>query len=180
MGFLRYTFITCLFIVTLCGAVSAANALDYVDNLEVRPDVGYGYAVAKDHKEGMGYHAGVRILSDVRSLSTPTPQKRYGISITEVSPFESKAELRHLKYLAFGIMLEQTMPKDLVITIGTLGYIGMDQAKNNPWGLNAELGWEPILGKAMQGFVALRAETIYDTSTIIRYSASAGIKFAIF
>ncbi len=120
------------------------------------------------------------ILSDVRSLSTPTPRKRAGISITEVSPFESKPELRHLKYLAVGIMLEQTLPKDFVITIGTLGYIGLGNNKNNPFGLNTEFGWEPGLGNTMQGFVALRVETIYDTSTISRYSASAGIKFDVF
>ena len=165
-------------LLVLCNAAQAAPL--YMDNIEVRPDVGYGYAVSKDHERGMGYHAGVRILSDVRSLSTPTPVKRYGISITEVSPFESKAGLRDRKYLALGIMLEQTLDSDFVITIGTVGYVGQDQNKNNPFGLLAEFGWEPKLGKNTQGFVALRAESIYDTSTISRYALSVGMKYTLF
>ena len=174
---LQYGLVVCL-ILAFCSALEAAPL--YMDNVEVRPDIGYGYAVSKDHERGMGYHAGVRILSDVRSLSTPTPVKRYGISITEVSPFESKAGLRDRKYLALGIMLEQTLASDFVITIGTLGYIGQDQNRNNPFGLLAEFGWEPKLGKNTQGFVALRAESIYDTSTISRYALSVGMKYTLF
>ncbi len=161
-------------------AFCKAQADEFVDNLEVRPDVGYGYAVSKDHERGMGYHAGVRILSDVRSLSTPAPRKRWGISLTEVSPFESKAALRHQKYLAFGIMLEQTLPADFVVTVGTIGYIGQDQNKNNPYGLLTEIGWEPVLGKNVHGFIALRIDTIYDTSDISRYALSAGMKYTLF
>ncbi len=77
-------------------------------------------------------------------------------------------------------MLEQTLSSDFVITIGTIGYIGQDQNKNNPFGLLTELGWEPKLGKNVQGFLAVRAESIYDTSTISRYALSAGIKYTIF
>ncbi len=177
MRVLRYWLTVCL-LLAFCKAGQAAPL--YMDNIEVRPDIGYGYAVSKDGERGMGYHAGVRILSDVRSLSTPTPIKRYGISITEVSPFENKAALRGQKYLALGIMLEQTLDSDLVITIGTLGYIGQDRNKNNPFGLLAEFGWEPKVGKNTQGFLALRLETIYDTSTISRYALSAGLKYTLF
>lgn len=180
MSLLRYAITVCFIMIALCHSANADGTIGYIDNLEIRPDVGYGYAVSKDHKEGMGYHAGVRILSDVRSFSTPTLQKRWGIYIAEVSPFESKSALRHEKYLAFGIMLEQTLPKDFVITIGTLGYIGMDQNKNDPYGLLTEIGWEPMIGPQSQLFAALRYETIYDTSTITRYSLSAGIKFNVF
>jgi hypothetical protein len=172
----KYWLLVCL----LLAFCSAGQADSLYDNVEIRPDIGYGYAVSKDHERGMGYHAGVRILTDVRNLSSPEPQKRAGISITEVSPFESKTGLRHKKYLALGIMLEQMLASDFVITIGTIGYIGQDQNKNNPFGLLAEFGWEPKLGKNTQGFVALRAESIYDTSTISRYALSAGVKYTLF
>ncbi len=172
----RFWLVVCFILI---ASKTAHAAPLYMDNVEVRPDVGYGYASSKDG-HGMGYHAGVRILSDVRSMLTPTPVKRYGISVAEVSPFESNKDLRNRKYLAVGIMLEQTLSSDFVITIGTLGYVGQNQAKNNPFGLLAEFGWEPGLGKNVQGFFVLRAETIYDTSTIGRYSLSAGMKYTLF
>jgi hypothetical protein len=170
----------CLTALVFCGTGHAAGYFDYVDNMEVRPEIGYGYAVSKDHKEGMGYHVGVRILSNVRSLSTATLVKRYGIEISSVSPFESKAALNRGKYTAVGVLLEQTLPDQFVITIGTLGYIGVDGNKNNPFGLLTEFGWEPKLGNNAQAFAAVRYESIYDTSTISRYSLSAGIKFNLF
>lgn len=166
-------------ILNCCQDVHATGYFDYVDNLAVRPDVGYGYA-SSDGKHGMGYHAGVRILSDVRSLSTPMPVKRYGISITAVSPFESEASYRQEKYLALGIILEQALSDQFAVTIGTLGYVGAGSNKNNTFGLLAEMSWEPRLGKNVRGFAALRVETIYDTSTISRYALSAGLKYTIF
>jgi len=159
------------------NTVHAAEYSGYLDNLDVRPDIGYGYAVAKDHKRGLGYNAGVRILSSVRTLSTSEPNKRYGVEISSVSPFESKEAFRHEKYVAVGLIVEQILPSHMVITMGTLGYIGVDQNKNSPFGLIADIAWEPGSGKCTQPFLGLRLETIYDTSTITRYSLNAGIKF---
>jgi hypothetical protein len=170
----------CLILLVFGKTGHASGYKDFVDNLDVRPDVGYGYAVSKDHERGMGYHAGVRILSNVRSLSSATPDKRWGIEIASVSPFESKASLSGEKYVAVGIMVEQTLSNQFVITIGTLGYIGVDRNKNNPFGLLTEIGWEPKFGNNAHLFAAVRYESIYDTSTISRYSLSAGIKFTIF
>jgi hypothetical protein len=116
----------------------------------------------------------------VRSLSTVTPDKRWGIEISAVSPFESKASLSHEKYVAVGLMLEQTLSEQFVITIGTLGYIGVDQNKNNPFGLLTEIGWEPKLEDKTHLFAAVRYESIYDTSTITRYSLSVGMKFNLY
>jgi hypothetical protein len=99
----------CLFLLVFGKAGYASGYRDFVDNLDVRPDVGYGYAVSKDHESGMGYHAGVRILSNVRSLSSTTPDKRWGIEVAAVSPFESKESLSREKYVAVGIMVEQTL-----------------------------------------------------------------------
>ena len=170
----------CLILLVFGKAGYAAGYGDTVDNLDVRPNVGYGYAFSKDHERGMGYHAGVRILSNVKSLSSATPDKRWGIEIAAVSPFESKVSLRHGKYVALGIMVEQTLASQFVVTIGTLGYIGVDRNKNNPFGLLTEIGWEPKFGNNAHGFAAVRYESIYDTSTITRYSLSAGVKFNLY
>ncbi len=168
-----------LFLVLNTVGYAAENSLE--DSLEVRPDVGYGYAEARNHDRGMGYNAGVRILSEVRrNVPDPASRKWAGVTIEEVSPFESNAALRNIKYLAVGIILEKTIAADFVVTIGTLGYIGHDQAKNDPFGVLAEVGWQPRLGKDLQGFLALRTEAIYDTSTISRYAVSAGVKYTLF
>jgi hypothetical protein len=143
----------------------------YMDNLEIRPDIGYGYAVSKDHERGMGYHAGARILSNANA------DKRYGIEISYVSPFASKKELDQKNYIASGIILEQVLREQFVITIATLGYIGIDQNKNNPFGFVWDLGWEPKIREHIQLFVALHNETIFDVSTIDRHSVSIGLKF---
>jgi hypothetical protein len=155
------------------------NTVGYAssNDLDIRPDIGYGYATSKDHQRGMGYHAGVRILSSVRSLSSTTADKRAGIMISSVSPFESKDPLRGRKYLAVGIILEKVLAEHFVITIGTVGYIGTDQNRNNPFGIISEIGWEPKIGRRSQLFTAVRIESIYDTSTVSRYSLSGGIKF---
>lgn len=177
MRLLRHVMAACLILMVFS---KAGQASDYVDNLDVRPDIGYGYAFSKDHKRGMGYHAGVRILSSVRTLSTSEPDKRWGIAISSVSPFESKGSLSGEKYIAVGLIVEQALPARIVITIGTLGYIGVDQNKNNPFGLVADFAWEPRIREYAQLFVGLRYETIYDTSTITRYSLNAGVKVNVF
>jgi hypothetical protein len=170
----------CLFLLVFNKSGYASGYGDFVDNLDIRPDIGYGYAVSKDHERGMGYHAGFRILSNVRSLSTATPDKRWGIEIAAVSPFESKASLSHEKYIAVGLMVEQTLSDQFVVTVGTLGYIGIDQNKNKPFGLLTEIGWEPKFRDNSHLFAAVRYETIYDTSTITRYSLSLGMKFNLY
>ena len=177
MSILRYVMVACL---TLMVFSKAAHAAGYVDNLDVRPDIGYGYAASKDGKRGMGYHAGVRILSAVRSISNPTPDKRWGLEISSVAPFESKGALKHEKYTAVGIVLEQVLPARIVATIGTIGYRGVDQNKSNPFGVIYGFAWEPQITGKMRFSAGLRAETIYDTSTISRYSLTAGLTFTVF
>lgn len=166
--------------IVLNTAAHAAETASYVDNLDVRPEAGYGYAETKDGKHGMGYHAGVRILSSVRSLTSPTPDKRWGVEITALSPFESKTALRNEKYLAVGMILEQVLPAGIVATIGTIGYIGVDKARNNPFGFVTGFAWEPQIAKNTLLYVGLRYETIYDTSTISRYSLNTAVKFTIY
>jgi len=158
----------------------AAESQSYVDNLFVRPEAGYGYAATNNGKHGMGYHAGVSILSAVQSISSPVPDKRWGIQIMSVSPFESKNTLNSEKYLSLGMVVEQTLPARVIATIGTVGYLNMDKSRNRPFGLLTGINWEPYIAKNIQLLAGLRIESIYDTSTISRYSLNTGIKFDIY
>jgi hypothetical protein len=161
------------------GTAFAEGASYYLDNLEVRPEIGYGYA-ATDGKRGMGYHAGVRVMSAVKSITSPEPDKRWGVEVAVVSPFESDAAYSGEKYVAMGLLLEQVLPGHLVATIGTIGYRGFDQARNNPFGLITGLDWEHKHGKKIGFMIGLRYESIYDTSTITRYSLNTAINFDVF
>ena len=180
MHAIRYAIIVVCMVALFGEAAHAAGFSTYVDNLQVRPEMGYGYAATKDGKHGMGYHAGVRILSAVQSISSTVPDKRWGIEIASLSPFESNAALKHEKYLAVGMILEQVLPAHVVATIGTIGYVGFDKARNNPFGVVTGFAWEPQLAKNTQFTIGLRYESIYDTSTISRYSLNTAIKFNIF
>ena len=168
------------FIVLFAAAAFAAESPSYVDNLFVRPEAGYGYATTNDGRHGMGYHAGVSILSAVQSISSPVPDKRWGIQIMSLSPFESKSSLNSEKYLSLGMVVEQILPAHVVATIGTVGYLNTDKSRNRPFGLLTGINWEPQIAKNVQLLLGLRIESIYDTSTISRYSLNTGIKFDIY
>jgi hypothetical protein len=164
----------------LSNAGYAAGSSEYLDNLDIRPAIGYGYASSNDGKRGMGYNAGVRIVSTVQSISTAAPNKRWGIELSSVSPFESRESFKHEKYMAIGFVLEQVLPAQIVATIGTIGYIGVDQNKNKPFGLVTGFAWEPRITGNTLFSVGLRYETIYDSSTISRYSLNVGLKLTVF
>jgi hypothetical protein len=166
-------------VLLLAGTACAEGASSYLDNLEVRPEIGYGYAAA-DGKRGMGYNAGIRLMSAVKSITSPEPDKRWGIEVSAVSPFESNAVYSGEKYVAVGLLLEQLLPGHFVATIGTIGYRGYDQARNNPFGLITGLDWEHKDGKKIGVIIGLRYESIYDTSTITRYSLNLAVKFDAF
>jgi hypothetical protein len=157
----------CLFVLLFSTGGQAASCLE---NGRIRPTFGYGVATSGD-ESGAGYHAGIRLLADA------SPTKRYGIEMSYLSPFANKESLRHQNYLALGIILEQSIYEQFVVTIGTLGYFGLDQNKNNPVGLLSDIGWEPRFGESAQAFVGVRFETIFDTSTVARTSLSVGLKF---
>ncbi len=147
------------------GHASEDNA-----NVQFEPIFGVGYA-ASSANSGMGYHAGARILSNAN------PTKRWGGEITYISPFGFKDSLSHKNYIAVGIVLQQVFQEQFVASIGTLGYVGIDENKNNPFGLLTEIGWEPKITDNVQLFVALRFEWVFEVSTIRSSSLSLGFKF---
>ncbi len=147
------------------GRASEDNA-----NVQFEPIFGVGYATSGENS-GMGYHAGARILSSAN------PTKRWGGEITFISPFGFKDTLSHKNYISVGIILQQVFREQFVASIGTLGYIGIDQNKNNPFGVKTELGWEPKITDNVQLYVALRFEWIFEVSTIRSSSLSFGFKF---
>lgn len=160
-----------IFIFTFLSVFSTAGyASDDANNVQLEPIFGTGYATSSEHG-GMGYHVGARILSNAN------PTKRWGAEISYVSPFGFKESLSHKNYLAAGIVLQQVFREQFVGTIGTIGYIGVDQNKNNPFGTVAELGWEPKVSERIRLLVALRGEWIFETAAIHRTSVNIGLRF---
>lgn len=167
MHIVRYGMVVCLLVMVWSRTGHASEEAGAVILL---PNIGYGYAASKDGKRGMGYHAGARILASASA------SKRWGLEISYVSPFGYEESLKHENYVAAGIILEAVLREQVVASIGTIGYIGVDRNENKPFGVISGIGWEPNIGDA-QLSVALRLESIFDTSTINRYSLSVGLKF---
>jgi len=168
MHIVRYGMVVCLLLI---ASGETGHASENTGGIILLPNVGYGYAASKDGKRGMGYHAGARILANASA------SKRWGLEISYVSPFGYEESLKHENYVAAGIVLEAVLREQVVASIGTIGYIGVDQNKNKPFGVISGIGWEPKIGADAQLSVALRLESIFDTSTISRYSLSVGLKF---
>jgi hypothetical protein len=159
-----------LVVIMLLSVLSSwGHAAEDKVNVLIEPIFGVGYA-SSSNDSGMGYHAGVRILSHAN------PTKRWGGEISYISPFEFKDALKHKKYISVGIMLQQILLEQFIASIGTVGYIGIDQNKNNPFGVRSELGWEPA-ADIVHTYAALRFELIFDVATIQIVSMSLGLKF---
>lgn len=176
MRTLKWGIVICMFVMSF-GAVAFAeepayswyNVL-YMDNFEVRPEFGFGYSTSSG-KSGGGYHVGARMLSNA------TATKRYGVEVSFVSPFGLRESRNKDNYLAVGIVLEQVLWKQFAATIGTLGYIGIQDSKNNPFGVVASFGWEPAIRENMRLFLGVRWDYIFDTHTIGMTSLQCGLKF---
>lgn len=168
MHIVRYGMVVCLLLI---ASGETGQASEDTGAVILLPNIGCGYAASKDGKRGMGYHAGARILANASA------SKRWGLELSYVSPFGFEESFKHENYVAAGIVLEAVLREEVVASIGTIGYIGVDQNKNKPFGVISGIGWEPEIGADAQLSVALRLESIFDTSTISRYSLSVGLKF---
>lgn len=61
--------------------------------------------------------------------------------------------------------------------IGTIGYVGIGDNTDNPFGIVTNLGWEPEDMGMITPFVSFRSELIFDDSTVHMNTLSAGIRF---
>ncbi len=142
------------------------------DGFLVRPHFGVGYTSASsDGASGTSVHVGSRFL-----LGTGG-NKYYGLEVTYIDAYAFDDDKPDTEYLAVGIVLEQKLVKAFNMSIGTIGYIGIGENTNNPFGIVTNLGWEPEYKGRITPFITFRSDLIFDDSTLNMNTISAGIRF---
>ena len=143
-------------IFTACMLGLSAHAMAD-DGMLIRPQAGFGSMGGNSYQ-----HAGLRLLS------AATAEKKYGLELTRVNTGQGD-------YLAAGIVLEKKVNGWFNMSIGTIGYLGLNNATANVPGLVANLGWEPETNGATKPFVALRNDVLFGDKTRAGTALSAGV-----
>ena len=145
----------------------------FADNFLIRPHIGVGQtSVSGDGEDGTSFHVGSRFL-----LSAGTGTNRsYGLEVTYIDAYASEDEQPETQYLGVGFVLEQKPFESFNMGIGTIGYVGIGDNTNNPFGIVTNLGWEPELKGMITPFISFRSELIFDDSTIHMNTLSVGIR----
>jgi hypothetical protein len=137
----------------------------------IRPHIGVGYATASGNgASGTSFHVGTRILFGAEQ------DKYYGLEVTYIDAYASEDDEPDTQYLAVGVVLERKMFKSFNAGVGTIGYLGIGDNSDNPFGLVATLAWEPEYKGMIIPFISFRSDLIFDDSTIDINSLSAGIR----
>jgi hypothetical protein len=106
----------------------------------IRPHFGYG-------TEGLS-HVGGRLLLAVNRY------QKYGLEVTNFSNSSQN-------FNAVGIMLEQRLWNWFNMSMGTVGYLGYGDDKENTFGFSTNLGWEPDNNIPFLPFVTFRSDFIF-------------------
>ena len=137
----------------------------------VRPFAGVGYSNSSGARgDGVGTHVGARIM-----LSSNEYQ-RFGVEITYLDLYALDDGGPDIRYAAVGIVVEQTLWNWFLLSIGTLGYIGIGDNKDKPFGIRTNLGWESNDNSGFQPFIVYRGDFIFDDPSTSVTSFSAGIR----
>ena len=142
-------------------------------HLYVRPlaGVGWTYGVG-DSRNGLGLHAGGRIL-----FSTPLSHKigaKLGVEATYLELDVRDETTISERYVLVGIVLEMTLFQNLLMTTGTVGYIGLGDTEGNPFGIVTDVGWEPAWDSRVVPYVTLRSEFLFGENVYSVLSLSVG------
>ncbi|MDI6642361.1 MAG: hypothetical protein QME68_08660 [Elusimicrobiota bacterium] len=138
-----------------------------VNAASFRPHNGVGYTTSYGKGiNGVGYHIGGRFLLETN------PNQKYGIEITYITAVASE----NRDYVAIGIVLEQRKFNWFNMSIGTIGYINI-QENVNPFGIVTNLGWEPKTTGRLRPFITYRSEWVFDKVILGINSISMGITF---
>ena len=83
------------------------------------------------------------------------------------------------RYVVLGIVLEMTLFDNLLLGIGTVGYVGLGNTDGKPFGIVTNLGWEPAWKSMVLPFITVRSEWVFDDVVFSVLSLSVGITFQI-
>jgi len=170
--------ITTSFVVLFFGAtaLSMLSLPAFAGDFFIRPHIGVGQtSVSGDGEDGTSFHIGSRFL-----LSAGTSTNRYyGIEVTYIDAYASGDDKPDMQYIGVGIVLEQKPFESFEsfnMGIGTIGYVGIGDNTDNPFGIVANLGWEPEYRGMITPFISFRSDLIFDDSTVQMNTLSAGIR----
>ncbi len=148
------------FSMAICLCISGLAFAD--EGVLIRPHAGFGSIDGNSYQ-----HAGMRILFDAST------EKKYGLELTRVNTKQGN-------FLAAGIVLEKKVNGWFNMSIGTIGYLGMNSATPNVPGMVLNLGWEPETQGALKPFVTMRNDIILfadKTRSGTALSAGVSVKF---
>ena len=115
---------------------------------------------------GWGYHMGGRFQLNAG------PTQSYGIEASYVVPVANGSAGR---YLALGIVLEQTVWQWAYMAIGTVGYIGVDGTRGDPFGVVTDLGVGHLFAGRFRPSLTYRSEFVFAPKIITIDSLSLGL-----
>jgi hypothetical protein len=143
----------------ICMAIGLCfSGVALADNgLLIRPQAGIGSLDGNTY-----HHAGLRFLFDAST------EKKYGLELTRVNTKQGD-------YLAAGIVLEKIENGWFNMSIGTIGYLGLNSATPNVPGMVLNLGWEPETQGALKPFVTMRNDILFGDKTRSGTALSAGV-----
>lgn len=126
-----------------------------------RPHAGYG--ISKSSSETFS-HVGGRLLLNAGD-------KKYGIDVTYFDAPQA--------FTSIGVMLEQRPFGWFNMSIGSVGYLGYGEDKDNLFGYSSSLGWEPDNSIGFLPFVTFRTDVIFadEIELINSFSAGFSVKF---
>ena len=177
-------FITRISLFALCLAASPAEAQLLSESeaneyhLYVRPLAGIGWTDSfGDSRNGLGLHAGGRIL-----FSTPLSPRigaKFGVEATYLELDIRDENTIPERYVLVGVVLEMTLFENLLMTTGTVGYIGLGNTEGNPFGIVTDVGWEPARDSRVVPYVTVRSEFILDDNVYSVLSLSVGFTIGV-
>ncbi|VAW52286.1 hypothetical protein MNBD_GAMMA06-1251 [hydrothermal vent metagenome] len=147
-------------------------------NLIVRPFAGIGYTDGADlgngdTGSGTGYHVGLRLMLGANKT------QRFGFEYTYLDLYGLENNSPDIRYSALGLVIEQNFPeKNILISIGTIGYVGIGDNSDNPFGVRTNIGWEGGKSGEINPFIVWRGDYIFANETIVVYSLSAGLRLS--
>lgn len=128
-----------------------------------------GYDFPQIDRTSFGY--GAQLLTSVSN------DRAYGIEMDRHSFF--KSGLKNGEYISVGIVLEAMLYGIWLNQMGTVGYVGVGDNQNNPFGFRASTGFEFPWGRRFTFSTLLRNDIVFEEKSIFstRFEAGIGFKF---
>ncbi len=166
----RFRFLVLSLVCLIVGLLTSPTAWAE-QNVFIRPFTGISYSKSNGTGgAGFGYQAGLRLMLSANK------RQSYGLEISYLDLYGLENNGPDIRYTAVGLVIEQIRESGFLMSIGTLGYIGMGDNSGNPFGIRSKLGWEPRFKNGVLPFIVYRGDLIFDTPTRRVNALSVGLR----